>query len=68
MFIKFKSKDATSVKLQAMYDGYSICKIDIMKHMKVITKVKEEFQDFKQKLQEIEYNKKLCTNLKERLR
>lgn len=65
---RFESEDAAATKIQAVYRGYSVRRTEPLKHLKVVMKVKEEFESFKRRLADKEQRVKVCGDAQEKLR
>ncbi|KAG0618524.1 hypothetical protein M758_4G071100 [Ceratodon purpureus] len=66
--VRFESEDAAARKIQGVYRGYSVRRTEPLKHLRVIMKVREEFQEIRRKLEGREQRAKLCSDPQERLR
>ena len=47
--VRFESSDAAASKIQSVYRGYSVRRTEPLKHLRVICKVKVEFEELMRK-------------------
>ena len=66
--VRFESSDAAASKIQSVYRGYSVRRTEPLKHLRVISKVKTEFEELMRKSYRPEETEKLREDPQVRLR